>query len=274
MPIDLAADREARRKARYRGKPERARFHRPDADKHFEIAVSQSEALRDRPSDLVHGMRSISIRDSAASGTCGDGSLRPNTNDIDSGLCIEGCSDSAYAATPGSPAESAASGSQPEPANLHTASDLGEGPEPVSIDSDEDPEPISIYSGEEPEPVSIDPDEKPQPAGIDSDEKPQPAGIDSDDQPEPASIDPNEEPEPTDSDKPQTKPQRRGRRTKPKSTRARARKDIDTTGIEQVIEHVPERMTRSMARKLGVQRPRRHFGEGVSTSQILRPPGT
>ncbi|KAI9467691.1 hypothetical protein LPJ78_004130 [Coemansia sp. RSA 989] len=217
MPIDLAADREARRKARYRGKPERARFHRTDSDKHFEIAVPQSEALCDRPSDLVHGMRSISIGDPAASGTCSDGRLQPNTDDIDSGLGIEDClEDNAYAATPGSPAESAATGARPEPASSPSANG-------------------------------------------------------SDEAPKPANIDPDDQPDPSNPDKSQAKSQRRNRRTKQKGTRIRTREGIDITGIEQVIEQVPERMTRSMARKIGVQHPRRHFGEGVSTSQILRP---
>ncbi|KAJ2523362.1 hypothetical protein GGI11_001483, partial [Coemansia sp. RSA 2049] len=49
------------------------------------------------------------------------------------------------------------------------------------------------------------------------------------------------------------------------------KKDIDVKNIESVLQEAPTRMTRSMAKKIGVEAPRRYFGEGVSTSQILRP---
>ncbi|KAJ1880223.1 hypothetical protein LPJ57_002381 [Coemansia sp. RSA 486] len=51
----------------------------------------------------------------------------------------------------------------------------------------------------------------------------------------------------------------------------RLREDIDASNIDAVLQQVPARMTRSMAKRAGgVQAPRRYFGEGVSTSQILR----
>ncbi|KAJ1782605.1 hypothetical protein LPJ59_006769, partial [Coemansia sp. RSA 2399] len=49
------------------------------------------------------------------------------------------------------------------------------------------------------------------------------------------------------------------------------REKVDSKDIEAVLQEVPKRMTRSMAKQIGVQAPRRYFGEGVSASQILRP---
>ncbi|KAI7820910.1 hypothetical protein BX661DRAFT_207732 [Kickxella alabastrina] len=55
-------------------------------------------------------------------------------------------------------------------------------------------------------------------------------------------------------------------------TRRQSRENIDISSIDHVLQGLSKRMTRSMAREVGgVQPPRRYFGEGVSTSQILRP---
>ncbi|KAJ1807655.1 hypothetical protein LPJ56_006204, partial [Coemansia sp. RSA 2599] len=65
------ADREARRKARYRGNPERARFRRDQsASDEFVIRVSDNYAHRDaqsRSSALVHSMRRISLSHASTS---------------------------------------------------------------------------------------------------------------------------------------------------------------------------------------------------------------
>ncbi|KAJ2818820.1 hypothetical protein IWW50_005679 [Coemansia erecta] len=61
-------------------------------------------------------------------------------------------------------------------------------------------------------------------------------------------------------------------RKRPSAQRRQPRGRIDTA--ERAVQDMPERMTRSMARKVGVQQPRRFFGEGVSASQILRPTST
>ncbi|KAJ2848143.1 hypothetical protein J3B02_004011, partial [Coemansia erecta] len=66
----LDADREARRRARYRGNPERARFHRDQsASNEFVIRVSDSHDPRDsqsRNSALVHKMRNINLNHSSS----------------------------------------------------------------------------------------------------------------------------------------------------------------------------------------------------------------
>ncbi|KAI8323459.1 hypothetical protein GQ54DRAFT_303379 [Martensiomyces pterosporus] len=51
----------------------------------------------------------------------------------------------------------------------------------------------------------------------------------------------------------------------------RTKENINAKEIEQVLGEAPVRMTRSMARKTGVQPTRRYYGEGVSASQIIRP---
>ncbi|KAJ2377458.1 hypothetical protein IW150_001371 [Coemansia sp. RSA 2607] len=81
-----------------------------------------------------------------------------------------------------------------------------------------------------------------------------------------AECSPEPEPEPKQSTVSKKKPATGGSKA-----RRRMREDIDTNGIERVLEQAASRMTRSMARMAGgVQPPRRYFGEGVSTSQILR----
>ncbi|KAJ2303020.1 hypothetical protein IWW55_003137 [Coemansia sp. RSA 2706] len=202
MTFDVAAgdDRDARRKARYRGKPERARFHRPADTAAFEITVSNADDPHSESSDLVLGMDSIRIVDASdeASMACADAQ---SPSDITNCPNIR--------------------------AHEMTCSEHN-GADAATL----------------------------EPPGTERCHSPD----------TPAELPESSE---------QTSVRAAGRRkNKATQRRRRPREDIDTAGIEQVAQEVPARMTRSMARKTGVQHPRRFFGEGVSTSQILRPTST
>ncbi|KAJ1957599.1 hypothetical protein EC988_000746, partial [Linderina pennispora] len=59
--------------------------------------------------------------------------------------------------------------------------------------------------------------------------------------------------------------------TKKSKRRPHRKPAIDTEGLDDVLEQAPQRMTRSLARKIGVQHGKRRYGGGVQASQILRP---
>lgn len=55
--LQLQQEREARRKARYRGRPERARYYKPDEEKEFEINVSAIEERRRILEDVLESIK-------------------------------------------------------------------------------------------------------------------------------------------------------------------------------------------------------------------------
>ncbi|KAJ2774781.1 hypothetical protein IWQ56_000425 [Coemansia nantahalensis] len=206
-----ARDRDARRRARHRGNPERARFHRqPDADE-FVIKVDSTSQVHTASLALVTEMRRISLGTTDALGTEGRGGCSGPASPVgrpyaSRGVCLElGAADIALSVDAAAAAVHAPKDTVPD---LKAEQPSDEAQDAVSV-----PEEVDASSEVE--------------------------------RHEPAA----------------------------KSRRAaqRPREGIIADGIEQVVQEVPERMTRSMARRMGVQAPRRYFGEGVSTSQILRP---
>ncbi|KAJ1876626.1 hypothetical protein H4R99_002127 [Coemansia sp. RSA 1722] len=233
-----SADREARRKARYRGNPERARFHRDQsADHEFVIKVSDNQAHRD--SAPVPSRSRIS---SSHASTTPEPAAVPEQ------------STNTHANSNGrnnSTGRSRFEHLLPKPA-IRLSSSLNA----ITLMQEEQP------AGETEVFRATQPDEFAVETGV--------SPMDEDEDEDNANIDAAPEPEP----EPLIQPGRtRGRKpvaAAPKSGR-RLREDIDASNIDAVLQQVPARMTRSMAKRAGgVQAPRRYFGEGVSTSQILR----
>ncbi|KAJ2119364.1 hypothetical protein IW147_005944 [Coemansia sp. RSA 720] len=198
--LSAVDSRQVRRKARYRGNPERARFHRPDTV--FEITTQSS--------DLVDEMRSIRIAGSTQSTPVDERSLNLSTE-----VSNVHNEDAATAK---------------ELRALEVGVDCGH--EDAESEMCSEPElDLEQESGQESEP-ELEPESEPEPE---------------------AQSESEPEPEPT-----------ANRRNKPSTLQKQHTTD-------QSVLDMPGRMTRSMARKAGVQHPRRYFGEGVSASQILRP---
>ncbi|KAJ2558477.1 hypothetical protein EV175_000771 [Coemansia sp. RSA 1933] len=270
----IDADREAKRKARYRGNPDRARFQRQHNTGEFEIKVRDDLDKSSRlPTSLVRGLRRVSINELAdaehkqgatpsnivqpAAASAGKGSNRPAAgikalmtsvprnehkhNSANKETCLP---DDSY---PDSAAADDANNGSAEPGDddlveqpSDSGSDLGNNEKPRQEASD-----VSDAAAQDTLPAAF------------SGETDSNGGYST-------SKESLELPEKPGKDKVPEKPQRQ------RQQRQR-RKDIDSTGIEAVLQDVPKRMTRSMAKKIGVQPPRRYFGEGVSASQILRP---
>ncbi|KAJ2705896.1 hypothetical protein FB645_002080 [Coemansia sp. IMI 203386] len=242
----IAADREARRKARYRGNPERARFHRDQsADHEFVIKVSDNQAHRDSAS--VHSRSRIS---SSHASTTPEPAAVPeqstNTHDNSNGR-NNGAGRSRFEHL------------LPKPA-IRLSSSLNA----ITLMQEEQPAgETEMFRRTRPDEFAVETGVSP----MDEDEDEDNANIDAAPEPEP-------EPGLLLQPEPLMPPGRtRGRKPVAAASKSgrRLREDIDTSNIDAVLQQVPARMTRSMAKRAGgVQAPRRYFGEGVSTSQILR----
>ncbi|KAJ2804994.1 hypothetical protein H4R20_002278 [Coemansia guatemalensis] len=284
MPLDAAGDREARRRARYRGNPERARFHRQSDAEEFVIHVE--EPRRDNSGEslaLVQGMRGISLAghkstemgyvdksstaDHSALSTCAGstvndasrgGGLSPVTvsrNDLNRSHWRQSSVESLIGEQSG-----------PDLRDVHDSA--CHSPTAASGDNSDSPcaaeHTSAVVPATQEETVSADDPVTPETPPEDPESEV--TRTDEEDVAEPA-ANARQHPRAAKAER-----RRRGNKSTAGSAR-RQREDINTEDIEQVVQDAPTRMTRSMARKLGVQRPRRHFGEGVSTSQILRPGG-
>ncbi|KAJ2077033.1 hypothetical protein H4R24_005366 [Coemansia sp. RSA 988] len=278
MSHDAAGDRETRRRARYRGNPERTRFRRQSNVEEFVIRVEEPRHdNREESLTLVQGMRGISLAGHRSTDTeCVDKSGTANhpalstcadqdvSRDSRSSSVIESRNDSGYLRTRQLSTESPIS-KRPEAdlAKVHVSdchnSTIVSG-DNSEISSSEHSSAVESAAQKE---THEDPPTLKQP----------PTASESDDAR--TNVGHVEEPATTTRRRPRASKTERGPPgNKPVVGRARRqRENINTKDIELVAQEAPARMTRSMARKLDVQRPRRHFGEGVSTSQILRPGG-
>ncbi|KAJ2781645.1 hypothetical protein H4R18_002747 [Coemansia javaensis] len=214
MPTTAAtADREARRQARHRGNPERARFHRqPDADE-FVIRVREVEEAGDDVPDLVGP---------------GLGSALDPDPDPEPESAVE-----------------------PEP-----DAELERGLRRISLGRDAAADAAGHCAG--------------RPAHDDNDQASAAPGTEAPDSGD-AEAAAAAAPSGGKGEAKQKGARRRQQQQQQQQQQRRRRAGISTDEIEQVVRDMPPRMTRSMARKVGVQKPRRHFGEGVTTTQILWP---
>ncbi|KAJ2413932.1 hypothetical protein GGI10_002735 [Coemansia sp. RSA 2530] len=204
----VAADRDVKRRARYRGNPERARFQRQPDSEQFTITTASNPDVTHPSQEMVQRLRHVSLADS--------GPMTP----------VEAVT-SAYASLINciSPTLSPF----PQPGNHSNLELLDD--ERLADDEElselfpplDDAPPVETSSRE--------PTEPPTP--------------------------------PLDEDKPSARRRQQQQRQKPPKASNHAVADTKPGDA-------PTRFTRSMARKIGgVKPPRRHFGEGVSESQIL-----
>ncbi|KAJ2614927.1 hypothetical protein H4S08_001478 [Coemansia sp. RSA 1365] len=275
-------DREARRRARYRGNPDRARFHRQSDAEEFVIHVEEPRHnSRGESLSLVQGMRGISLTghkstdtgyvggsikvDYVAPSTCTVPIIDKADRDSSSPPDIVSCNDSNHSCRHQHSTESLIS-EQSNPGSKQTHDSVCHSPVLASENGSHTPHATEYLSAEESVVQAEPPEIQATPAKSPEDSESEIAR-------------PGEEHDaiPITTENPRPKPAKSECRrpgNKPAVSRARRqREDINVENIEQVTQDASTRMTRSMARKLGVQRPRRHFGEGVSATQILRPAG-
>ncbi|PIA14863.1 hypothetical protein COEREDRAFT_9937 [Coemansia reversa NRRL 1564] len=295
---EVVGDREARRRARYRGNPDRARFHRQSDAEEFVIhVVEPRHDSRGGSSALVQGMRGISLteRKSMDSGyaggsitvdytppsTCGDPIVDNVGRDSSSSPAIVSCNDSNHSCRHQHSTESIIS-EQSNPGLKQTHDSACHSPAPASEESSDILRAAEYLSAEESAAQAEPPEDPATPAQAEPPEDPAtPAQSPEASESEtalPGEVHATIPTTTTTTDKPRPRPAKTERRrpeNKPAVGSARRQREgINVKDIEQVAQDASTRMTRSMARKLGgVQRPRRHFGEGVSATQILRPAG-
>ncbi|KAJ1663588.1 hypothetical protein EV178_004852 [Coemansia sp. RSA 1646] len=295
----IDTDREAKRKARYRGNPERARFHRHHNVDEFEIKVrddldksKHSLAARETsgrsPAELVRGLRRVSINELAE--------ICKTTRDKQSVACSNEQTVVRADKEDGRPAVGIKALMVGVPlkeqkhnsANKEAQSSGGVDPRTAAAADETDNDTTELVG------PSFDDDagivlEQASTSGSDSErygelrrEEPSvnnaakhatemaSSKLNSKDHHStdeaPSEAETPETVEKLEKSKASEKLQRQQRRQQ-----RHRREDADSKDLETVLQEVPKRMTRSMAKKIGVQTPRRYFGEGVSTSQILRP---
>ncbi|KAJ2714536.1 hypothetical protein H4R19_001673 [Coemansia spiralis] len=229
-PADVyASDRDARRRARHRGNPERARFHRrPDADE-FVIHADSNAQVRAESLALVTGLRRISLGEATTA--------RQLDADLELGAAAVVCA----------PEDTVSD--QPEHQASHEASSDDKAPGLDEASSDDKAPDIDEASSDNNAPDADETSSDDERSGVSR---------------SPSAAAPAQES--VRSSRPSVRAA--GADAKTKRVTQRARESIVADGIEQSL---PGRMTRSMARQLGVTAPKRYFGEGVSSSQILRP---
>ncbi|KAJ2756704.1 hypothetical protein GGI19_000639 [Coemansia pectinata] len=199
MSENTAAARDAKRRARYRGNPERARFQRQPDSEQFMITTTDCTHTAHSSQELVQQLRHVSLVD--------DSPTTPVEAETSAYASLINC--------------------MPLP-EVALESEFSDG-EPLA-DEEEGIEPAELFPPLE--------DTLP--------------GDRSDSELAEQLTPPVEE----------NKPSAR-RRQQPRKTSNPSASDDKPKGA-------PTRFTRSMARKIGgIQPPRRHFGEGVSESQIL-----
>ncbi|KAJ2487632.1 hypothetical protein IWW37_005172 [Coemansia sp. RSA 2050] len=209
MSGNTAADRDAKRRARYRGNPERARFQRqPDSEQFIITTTNYPETTRSSQ-EMVQRLHHVSLADSGPIMTPVEAVTSAYASLIN---CV-------------SPTLSPF----PQPGKHYNIELLGS---------------ERLADNEELSDLFPPLDDAPpvETSGSESAELPTP---------------------PLDGDKPSARRRQQQQRQKPRKASNHAVADTKPGDA-------PARFTRSMARKIGgVQPPRRHFGEGVSESQIL-----
>ncbi|KAJ2059708.1 hypothetical protein GGI17_004235 [Coemansia sp. S146] len=199
MSENTAAARDAKRRARYRGNPERARFQRQPDSEQFTITTTDCPNTTHSSQELVQQLRHVSLVD--------DSPTTPVESETSTYASLLNCV---------------------PPPEESLESELSDG-EPL-VDEEEGVEPAELFPPLE----DTLPDDR-------------------------SDLEPAEQLTPLlEEDKPSAR-----RRQQP-------RKTSNPSVTDDKPKDAPTRFTRSMARKIGgIKPPRRHFGEGVSESQIL-----
>ncbi|KAJ1986830.1 hypothetical protein GGI26_006267 [Coemansia sp. RSA 1358] len=296
MSDNSTVDREARRKARYRGNPERARFHRQDTEG-FEIKARDGlDRQKTMPvanttrsnTALVRGLRRLSIKEPASvSGTdnCEKRSMAytngdAHSNDSDKRITATNTKELLSGVQNHGQQKRQEVQQHADKANCTAATETKNSDTATLAASPEDEPEFRIE-----QPAESDAELQSEEEGIDSKVASNKHTDNCDTTAQEDTTDNTKQPPDSSVAKPKKQHRKGSSGTRKENTpdnpekpverqkqnRQRQRENIDIIGIDKVLNEVPERMTRSMARKIGVQAPRRYFGEGVSTSQILRP---